>query len=205
MSDNDKKDIEMFDEFADATEEKLSGFAEQIRGLRSEVERMREEHRSASIVTATPVPTIEVREGPAGKDGAPGRDGINGKDAVFDVDSIIARVSDSVMVRVLEKIPSPVRGEKGDRGEPGQPGTNGERGEDGLSSPDEIRSLINEDRALQWREFFMGVYRPDADYKRGQAVTWNGSFWIATEDTSSKPETDKSWILAVKHGRDARK
>ncbi|WP_084581778.1 hypothetical protein [Sphingomonas azotifigens] len=50
---------------------------------------------------------------------------------------------------------------------------------------------------------YRGVWR-EGDYKAGDAVTWAGSLWIADADTAAKPETDTSWKLAVKRGRDAR-
>lgn len=52
----------------------------------------------------------------------------------------------------------------------------------------------------------MGVYKPDATYKRGACVTWGGSVWIAQkDDPSGKPDSpDSDWRLAVKRGRDAK-
>jgi hypothetical protein len=54
-----------------------------------------------------------------------------------------------------------------------------------------------------------GVYKSDAPYKPGDAVTWAGSIWIAQrrDDATpyAKPGTPNSgWRLAVKAGRDAR-
>ncbi len=43
------------------------------------------------------------------------------------------------------------------------------------------------------------------EYKRFDAVTWNGALWIAQEDnTDAQPGTEKAWRLAVKKGRDSR-
>lgn len=191
-----------FNIIAMSTQAAVGRMRDEITSLRGELATFRTEQRSA-VITA---PVVEVREGPAGKDGVPGKDGEPGKDAPpVDLDLVIREVASLVVPRVVALIPAPERGERGDAGAPGKDGEKGERGDDGLSSPEEIRSFVAEDRALQWREFFLGVWRPDAEYKRGQAVSWNGSFWIATRDTSSKPETDNSWLLAVKHGRDARK
>lgn len=47
-----------------------------------------------------------------------------------------------------------------------------------------------------------GVWR-EGTYEKGDGVTWAGSFWIAQRSTQSKPQTDDSWRLAVKKGRDA--
>jgi integrin beta 3 len=42
----------------------------------------------------------------------------------------------------------------------------------------------------------------EGKFKRGDGVTWGGSFWIAQKDTETKPETsDSDWRLAVKRGR----
>jgi hypothetical protein len=54
-----------------------------------------------------------------------------------------------------------------------------------------------------------GVYKHDAPYSPGDAVTWAGSIWIAQRRDDSipygKPGTPNSgWRLAVKAGRDAR-
>lgn len=40
-----------------------------------------------------------------------------------------------------------------------------------------------------------------ATYEKGDGVTYDGSFFIAQCDTSSKPGTDDTWRLAVKRGR----
>lgn len=49
-----------------------------------------------------------------------------------------------------------------------------------------------------------GVWR-ERTYRKGQGVTWAGSFWIAQKDTDAKPDSpDSGWRLAVKRGRDGR-
>lgn len=50
---------------------------------------------------------------------------------------------------------------------------------------------------------YRGVWKA-VDYLQGDTVTWGGSMFTATKDTSSKPETDDSWKLAVKKGRDGK-
>jgi hypothetical protein len=54
-----------------------------------------------------------------------------------------------------------------------------------------------------------GVYKADASYAPGDAVTWAGSIWIAQQRDSTmgygKPGSPGSgWRLSVKAGRDAR-
>lgn len=58
----------------------------------------------------------------------------------------------------------------------------------------EMRTAIVLDRGV-WRA---GVYQ------KGDGVTLGGSFFIAQEDTSEKPEAGNAWRLAVKRGRDGR-
>lgn len=49
-----------------------------------------------------------------------------------------------------------------------------------------------------------GVWKEGESYRKGYAVSFGGSVFIAQRDTTSKPETDDSWRLAVKRGRDGR-
>jgi hypothetical protein len=49
-----------------------------------------------------------------------------------------------------------------------------------------------------------GVWREDVTYRKGDGVSFGGSFFIAQKDNPGKPETDDSWRLAVKRGRDGR-
>ena len=49
-----------------------------------------------------------------------------------------------------------------------------------------------------------GVFR-DGEYKAGDGVTWNGSYWIAQKDSpEGKPGDGEGWRLAVKKGRDGK-
>jgi hypothetical protein len=49
-----------------------------------------------------------------------------------------------------------------------------------------------------------GVYEPGKAYRRGAAVTHQGSLWIAMLDTTSRPGASDDWRLAVKRGRDGK-
>jgi hypothetical protein len=50
-----------------------------------------------------------------------------------------------------------------------------------------------------------GVFKAGESYKRGDAVTWGGSLWIAQMETGVKPDTaDSGWRLAVRKGRDGK-
>lgn len=122
-------------------------------------------------------------------------------------------------------------GEKGERGDPGMdgrdgapggdgaPGRDGAPGLDGLGFDDMSEELAEDGRTIirryargdvvkEFRHTFAvvldrGVWR-DGPYERGDGVTWAGSFWIAQEDTSAKPDSGSGWRLAVKRGRDGR-
>lgn len=51
---------------------------------------------------------------------------------------------------------------------------------------------------------YLGTHDPGECYEVGDGVTCGGSLWVARSRTSSKPGTDATWQLAVKHGRDGR-
>lgn len=63
----------------------------------------------------------------------------------------------------------------------------------------EVERTIKLDTVLD-----QGVWR-EAEYEKGDAVTYGGSLWIAQEDQpEGAPGATKSWRLAVKKGRDGR-
>ncbi len=207
----DDADDGMFDEFADATEAKLMGFSEQIRAFRADFERMKDEQRNTPALM-TPPPAIDIDALvtrvaelivprvltliPPPEKGDKGEPGENGKDAIVNTEEIVARIAEIAIPRISAAIPVPAKGDKGDPGE---------RGEDGLSAVEEIRTAAREQTALQFAEFYRGVYQPDTEYRMGSATTWGGGLWIARRDTSTKPGTDETWQLAVKPGRDAKR
>lgn len=133
--------------------------------------------------------------GEPGKEGAPGRDGRDGAPGRDGKD-----------------------GANGVAGKDGDPGKDGANGKDGLGF-DDIQVEHDGERGFKFvfvrgeqrKEFgaftvpsviYRGVWR-DGDYKKGDAVTWAGSMFVAESDTSSKPETkDSAWRLSVKRGKD---
>lgn len=191
----------------------MQRMGDEVRSLKSKIETLEQEQRStpalatqptfdtdalvAQVAARVPPPDIAaivtraVAEIPVPKDGVDGKDG---KDA--DTEEIAARVAELVMPRLAALIPPPIKGDKGDQGE---------RGEDGFPSEDEIRSFVREEVNVLQRSFYQGVFRDGTNYTCAQAVTWDGSMWVATRDTTSKPGTDDSWQLAVKRGRDAKR
>lgn len=110
------------------------------------------------------------------------------------------------------------RGEKGIQGPPGR-GDQGERGEPGAPGVGYDDLIIVEDddgvKLLAKREnqtklvgtipsfHYRGVWRDGLTYHRGNAVTREGSLWIALKTTIAKPQTNGGvgdWQLAVKQG-----
>ena len=51
---------------------------------------------------------------------------------------------------------------------------------------------------------YRGVWSPIEQYDVGDFITHDGSMWHANGPTRSKPGTDNSFTLAVKHGRNGR-
>ncbi len=51
-----------------------------------------------------------------------------------------------------------------------------------------------------------GFWQDGTTYEKGDGVTFGGSYWIAQEDTDTKPEvSNKAWRLAVRKGRDGKR
>jgi collagen type III alpha len=123
-------------------------------------------------------------------------------------------------------------GEKGEKGDPardgrdGLPGLQGEKGRDGIDGKDglgiddyevaleddgrfEVRrwmregTVVKEVRLKRSDMIYREVWRP-AEYLKGDVVSHGGSAFVATRDTSDKPETSDAWRLAIKRGRDGK-
>lgn len=133
--------------------------------------------------------------GEQGIPGRDGRDGQHGRDGATGAD-----------------------GKDGAPGLAGKDGIDGTNGRDGLGFDDLSVDFDGERvvklkfaRGEENKEFPLvlptlidrGVWR-EGGYRRGDAVTWDGSLWIAQIDTSAKPGLSPDWRLAVKRGRDGR-
>ena len=159
-------------------------------------------------VIEQPVIVIEVAEavGARGPKGDPGRDGVDGAPGP---------VGERGEPGIQGKDGAP-----GERGEKGIDGTNGRDGKDGFSATD-LELELRDDRELLVRlrtqlgvversvnlpiPVDRGVYRSGAAHRRGDGVTYAGSFWIAQRDTEATPGGDSpDWRLAVKRGRDGK-
>jgi hypothetical protein len=163
-----------------------------------------------------------------GKDGAPGlngKDGTDGKDGVGAAGALIDREGNLILTLtdgtqrdlgiVLGK--DGRDGLDGKNGADGLSGKDGANGIDGLGFDDMTETLADDGRTIirrysradgQAKEFRhtmsvlldRGVHKDGQTYQRGDGVTFSGSFWIAQEETSEKPNGGKGWRLAVKRG-----
>lgn len=162
---------------------------------------------------------------PVPKDGKDGRDGQDVPEAVV---KALVDVSVKAAVEALPKprdgrdgLPGPI-GEKGLDGKDGRDGINGKDGADGLGFEDLDFEYDDAGRlylcfmrgevvkkALVPGQVDRGVYKTSESYRRGDGVTWGGSYWIAQKDQpSGKPGEGSSehsgWRLAVKRGVDGK-
>jgi integrin beta 3 len=121
-------------------------------------------------------------------------------------------------------------GRDGLPGVPGPPGVTGEKGADGLHGKDgqpgrdgtlenlklhrvderTVRFLFKDGTPIEGGEIRFpvvldrGVFVQGKSYEVGDGVTYGGSFWIAQDETQTKPGESSAWRLAVKQGREGR-
>lgn len=87
-------------------------------------------------------------------------------------------------------------------------------GKDGRNADDVVIDRVIERLVAmgdQWRGkdgtsiIYRGVWSQGETYELGNAATFGGSLWIKVDAGDEKPGDGKTWKLAVKKGRDARK
>jgi collagen type III alpha len=171
------------------------------------------------FLKSVPLPK-DGHDGLPGKDGQNGRDGIDGKSVTVDeirpmMESELAKWALEFERRATDLIQRCI-----DRIEKPKDGAPGKDGRDAFAL-EEIQADLGDDGrtlTLAWvrgdervarslilpHVIYRGVHKHDQRYQRGDSVTFQGSTWIAMRDTSSKPETDDSWRLATKRGRDGK-
>jgi hypothetical protein len=150
--------------------------------------------------------------GADGKDGAPGQDGLDGKDGRNGLDAVKFFRDDKGHLIVVKS-----DGSTDDLGEyVGKDGAPGKDGADGVGFDDMSCEVRDDGVYLVWEKGELvkearlpipmdrGIYKQGQTYGAGDGVTWGGSFWIAQEQTTEKPDTGKGWRLAVKKGRDGK-
>jgi hypothetical protein len=203
--------LSAFDSFADTVESSVIALREELRAVRAENERLSADLaslRAAQVevrgfdpdavrpLIEEAVRSIEPREGPRGEDGAS-----------VTVDDVRPLVDEAVRVAVAA-IPAPKDGKDGEPGKDGKDGEPGRDGADGMVSREEVEELVEQRvREVQVRslaDYDRGVFKRGESYSRGDLVTWDGSMFMAVNDTQAVPESDKSWRKLVKRGRDGR-
>jgi hypothetical protein len=159
-------------------------------------------------VKAIPIPK-DGRDGVDGKDGSPGEKGSDGAgiaDLLTDREgALIATFTDGRMKNLGIIV--------------GKDGRDGVDGKDGIGLeafeleylPETHEVAIKASCAGRVKELRYpaggirpaGYWRDGTSAKAGEAWVHDGSLWIATKDTQSKPETKGAdWIIAARRGRD---
>lgn len=148
--------------------------------------------------------------GKNGEDGNPGIDGLGVK-GLFRGEGgvLVATMSDGTVKELGQFV-----GKDGENGKPGKDGTDGVGFDDlSVGYDGEKTVTLSFSKGDQIKEFSFvlpvvidrGVFTEGKEYQPGDGVTWAGSFWIAQNNTSDKPDSYiKSWRLAVKKGRDGK-
>lgn len=165
------------------------------------------------FLAALPVPK-DGKDGAAGKAGA----SVTVDDLAPIMESALAkwaldfeRRAHDILQRAIDRMTLPKDGKDGAAGNDGRDtlamtGISVEIQEDGRTL--EVTCESNGQRFVKTARIssmlYRGVYQAERAYERGDCVTFGGSVFVALEDTKSKPESDKTWQLAVKRGRDGR-
>lgn len=181
--------------------------------------------KSVALEDVRPLIQEAVKSIPLPKDGKDGRDGSNGKDGIdgksvtredlrpmFEAELAKAmleheRRATDLIQRCIDRIEKP------------KDGIDGKDGRDAFQLGDIQLSMGEDERTLMLafvrgderiersivltHPIYRGVWR-SGTFAKGDSVTYGGSSWIATRETNSKPETDDSWRLSVKRGRDGK-
>lgn len=166
--------------------------------------------KSVTVEELTPLVLETVQKAvsaiPVPKNGEPGRDGLDAVSFLIDKEGHLHVTMSNGTTKDLGPI----------HGKDGEPGKNGIDGLDGVGFDDMTCDIRDDGVYLMWEKgevikearlpvpIDRGVWKEGSTYKRGECVTWGGSLFIAQEDTSDKPETGKSWRMAVKRGRDGK-
>lgn len=171
------------------------------------------------LPTLIPEP-VKGERGDRGEPGAKGEPGADGKAVTTEdlqpiIEAAIARGlldlerrAQDVLQRAVDRLPAP------------KDGKDGKDGRDAFAVEDFDLALSDDERTLSVtlvcgdrrveksvrlsHPVYRGVYKAGEKYQKGDVVTFGGSAFVAVRETGAKPETDDSWKLAVKRGRDGR-
>ena len=185
---------------------------EAVRGIVDEMAQQAVAEQLAEAVAALPPPE-KGEKGEPGEPGEKGEPGMDGKDGIGLADCLLDNEGNLVLTMTDGRVKQLGR-VVGSDGEPGKDGKTFTLDDFDIVPTDERTielKFINGDIAHVFElEFPVIVYRDvwkaeGEAYKRGDAVTWAGSLWIAERDAPGKPDTaDCGWKLAVKRGRDGK-
>lgn len=156
-------------------------------------------------------------KGDKGEPGSPGLPGVDGKSVVLaDLEPLLKSMQDSwaldferraqaLFQKAVDNMPKAKDGRDGIDGI----GWDSMRVEhDGRRSFELIFTKGDADHAFKFTipcVIDAGFYKEGMSVERGDGVTFGGSYWIAQNDTTTKPEVgNPDYRLAVKKGRDAR-
>lgn len=159
-------------------------------------------------------PGADGKDGSDGKEGATGKAGQDGAglaDAVIDRDGSLVLTFTDGRTKGLGLV-------VGKDGRDGEAGHAGKDGADGVGFDDLDLVETEDGLALRFvrgetsKEFALpviidrGVFKEGGSYRKGNGVTWGGSFWIAQKDApEGKPDApDSGWRLAVKRGQNGK-
>jgi hypothetical protein len=218
----------VFDEFAEGVTQTLERMGQQLAEMRATITRLEEQVRNApagprgepgapGATGPAGAPGEQGPAGPPGERGPQGERGATGERGERGADGVQGKDG-------AQGVPGPQgeRGGPGERGERGADGIQGpqgsagrdgavgpqgergERGADGIATREELEALVSELDARTLADSYQGVYKAGDSYKRGSLVTWDGSLFIALEETTSRPAESRSWQMITRKGRDGR-
>jgi integrin beta 3 len=182
--------------------------------------------RSVTLDDVRPIVDEFLKGIPLPKDGEKGLDGVDGKDGADGRSVTIEEVRTYLDAEVatwalgFERRAQGILERAIDRLEKPKDGRDGKDGSDGFSLDDLqieddgegtvtlrfVRGELVRERTFRVPSFSdRGVFREAEAYRKGDGVTFGGSYWFAQKDApEGKPGMSFDWRLAVKKGRDGR-
>lgn len=156
------------------------------------------------------MPGLDGKDGSDGQNGLDGKDGVGLADAIIDRRGVLVLTMTDGRTKELDVV-------IGKDGADGRPGKDGAPGRDGFGfdaldlAEDEKGVVLRFSQGDVVKDFALpvvfdrGVFKEDGSYRKGNGVTWGGSYWIAQKDDPGKPDTpDSGWRLAVKKGQNGK-
>ena len=105
-------------------------------------------------------------------------------------------------------------------GKDGSAGKDGVNGRHGLNAEDVDARVLDDGRTVEFSlrqgeyeyafeltfpvPMYRGIFSEGETYGKGDMVTWGGSCWHCSAETTDKPGSSDHWQLAVKKGQNGR-